>query len=241
MKKGTGTIKWSILGVSIALLVASLMYFSIPANEVIETRTVSAEEGQYSRTLYGVPDVKLEHYRISEEKYFDYLVSGVVDVGRENPSLFPLWYVSIIDNPALLLNNPGLTAKILSILEKGSVENSEIAKSLDELLSNSETVEEAEEAIKVLLSVEQVEELKRLLIEAGQYLNISEEEVADEEKAVEDNEKIIDEKLTEEDSVEEKPDSAEDTQTGDTAVDNSTDSKKDSEEVKSEATESTNE
>lgn len=204
MKKGTGTLKWASVGIVGAAVVAAGMYLTIPDNLVIESSTVSAETGQYSRTLYGVPNIDLDHYRIGEDKYFDYLVSGLIDVGRENPSSFPVWYNAIIKEPGMLLSNPGLRAKVLDVLANGSSQNAELVKSLEKLLSNYVSPEGENDVkdIPIELSNEQIEELRLILTKAGSNAKLTEEEpvegeeTTEEEKATEDTNKVEDGSLT---------------------------------------------
>lgn len=85
-------VKWlSISGVGAALL-AGGFYFAVPDN--IDNDIVmpaKAASGDYSRTLYGVPDIKFDHYRIDEDSYFDLQIDGVLNIGRVDPAEHPVW------------------------------------------------------------------------------------------------------------------------------------------------------
>lgn len=97
MGKSKEIIKWVFVGTSVALVISGIMYLTFPKVEVLGNSKESVEGSDYSATIYGAPDIDLEHYRLSEDKYFDYLIKGDLDVGRLDPSTYSRWYKGLIE------------------------------------------------------------------------------------------------------------------------------------------------
>lgn len=92
MKKSHGTLKWKLIGVLSASAISSLIYLKMPNMDVHESKPLLTQKHDYSRTLYGIPELNLSHYRLDDDKYFKYVAKGVVNIGRADPTQNPLWY-----------------------------------------------------------------------------------------------------------------------------------------------------
>lgn len=208
------TLKWVLIGVLISVSLSLAFYLKVPKSITIDTGVVHADEENFSRTIYGVPDINLDHYRINENKYFDYQVSGVLNVGRENPASFPTWYNNIIQYPGKLLNNPGLMVKVIGILEEGSPGEIEIVNAFKELLAESSKSKE--------LSPEQENDIRYLLTLLGSKVDFSSEEediVEEKDKDSKDKKEEITEDKEEDKIEEETVDSDEESVEKDTEAD----------------------
>lgn len=85
-------VKWVSLSSLGAFALIGGLYLTVPSvlEGEVSTPTVAAK-GDYSRTLYGVPKLKMDHYRLNEDNYFDLQIEGVLNIGRTDPVEMPLW------------------------------------------------------------------------------------------------------------------------------------------------------
>lgn len=91
MSKGTGLWKLVLGGTVLSLSIAGGLYLSVPKGAELELANAKAAEGDYERSLYGVPKLDMGHYKLDEDQYFKYQVDGTLDISRENPSSIPSW------------------------------------------------------------------------------------------------------------------------------------------------------
>lgn len=91
MSKGNGMWKVVLAGAVISVAVSGGMYLTVPKPVDIETGLNKASGESFDRSLYGIPDVNMGHYKLDEDSYFKYKVDGTLDISRLNPSSVPDW------------------------------------------------------------------------------------------------------------------------------------------------------
>lgn len=91
MSKGNGMWKVVLAGAVISVAVSGGMYLTVPKPVEIETGLNKASGESFDRSLYGIPDVNMGHYKLDEDSYFKYKVDGTLDISRLNPSSVPNW------------------------------------------------------------------------------------------------------------------------------------------------------
>lgn len=91
MSKGSGMWKVVLAGAVISIAVSGGMYLTVPKPVGIETGLNKASGEEFDRSLYGIPDVNMGHYKLDEDSYFKYKVDGTLDISRDNPSSVPDW------------------------------------------------------------------------------------------------------------------------------------------------------
>lgn len=101
------TLKFVGLGLLLSILVGFLIYLTLP--KTLEVNSYGSQEGvdDYSMTVYGVPEMEVGHYRLGDDKYFDYTVKGVLDLGNKDPSKYPLWYERVLYNKLMEIDPDG--------------------------------------------------------------------------------------------------------------------------------------
>lgn len=91
MSKGNGMWKVVLAGAVISVAVSGGMYLTVPKPVEIDTGLNKASGESFDRSLYGIPDVNMGHYKLDEDSYFKYKVDGTLDISRLNPSSVPNW------------------------------------------------------------------------------------------------------------------------------------------------------
>ena len=162
-------VKSSLFGGVLALAISGGIFLTVPGSIELEEKKLLAEETDYSRSLYGVPVLEMNHYRVGEDKHLNYMLKGNYSVGRDNPSGETLWFKSVKDNPELLTTLDALKGKISSAKDSGS--------SLQDTLAD--TAEAAKKA---------KEEAEKAKAEAEEAAKLAEEEAKAQAQAVNDEE-----------------------------------------------------
>ena len=93
MSKGSGLWKVVLAGAVISVAVSGGMYLSVPRSVDIDMGVSKASGEEFERSLYGIPDVNMGHYKLDDDSYFKYKVDGTLDISRANPSSVPNWLV----------------------------------------------------------------------------------------------------------------------------------------------------
>lgn len=155
-----GSIKWALLGGLTATALSTGIFLNIPVSANLEDVTIKAQENDYSRSLYGVPTLEMNHYKLTGDKYLDYVLGSKFSVGRDNPSNLTGWYSLLLENPELLSKDSELKAKIQLAL--GSEKVDALALAVEELRLKEEAERKAaEEALKnAPVEEEEVEEVE---------------------------------------------------------------------------------
>ena len=91
MSKGSGVWKLVLAGAVISVAVSGGLYLSVPKSADVDLGVNKASGESYDRSLYGMPDVNMGHYKLDEDSYFKYKVDGTLDISRSNPSSVPNW------------------------------------------------------------------------------------------------------------------------------------------------------
>lgn len=145
MGKGNGFWKVVAAGVVFSVAVSGGMYLSVPKPADVDLGVNKASDGEYDRTLYGIPDVNMGHYKLDDDSYFKYKVDGTLDISRSNPSSVPNWLSDFeiwSNDEAFAEDRVAFNEKRMSVLDK--VGDVEAASSVEESLKDS-GAEDAEE------------------------------------------------------------------------------------------------
>lgn len=114
------TLKYVIGGITCAALLTSGLFFAMPEIDTADTKKVEASTTNHERTLYGIPQLDLKHYKLTDDAYFDYILDGELSVGRSNPTELNTWYKRVLKNPTSITKNDKLRTKIEEAIANGN-------------------------------------------------------------------------------------------------------------------------
>lgn len=158
------SVKYVLGGVAVAAVISAGLFFTLPKDYEEGTHKVNAQTEDYSRTIYGVPDLKLHSYRISEDKYFDLVLDGTLDVGRSNPVAQTVWYKKLVKDPKIATKNANLRERITVAIAKSDSDT--LTDSLESILAEEVSKQKAKEAqVKALKEIEEKAKADALLEE----------------------------------------------------------------------------
>lgn len=135
------TIKCLLSGMVGAIALTGTLFVLLPETEDYKPKATETQATEYSRDLYGIPKLDLDHYKLSDDKYFDFVLDGDISVGRENPVKLNTWYKKIAKNPESVTEKDELRGNIEKAIVHG--DSDKLLNSLGELVEESRSPEDA--------------------------------------------------------------------------------------------------
>lgn len=139
----SNSMKYILGGIATASVISIGLYLSLPNDYQEDARPVKAQNTDYERSIYGVPDLKLHPYRLNDDKYFDLVLDGTLNVGRSNPSALNGWYTRLVKNPSLATKHASLQNRIETAMKES--ESPDLIDSLESILAEEEAKQKAKQ------------------------------------------------------------------------------------------------